>query len=106
MKRNFNYHYRPYTDLHFQQELEHNEKVGQHRVRRNVFFDMLEDFSDTVNGYASDEEDDEEEDEEEVAVTPARVVTPSYASVESTTARFGRFISPMSFNKISETLGN
>lgn len=68
---------------------------------------MLEDFTDTVNGYGSEEEDDDEEEEEISApvVTPARRVASKIESVESTTTRFGRFISPLAFNKISETLG-
>lgn len=62
---------------------------------------MLEDFSDTVNGDdGSDEEDDDEEEEDETVVAAS-----NSESVESTTARFGRFISPLAFNKISETLG-
>lgn len=98
--------------MHFQHELAHNgeESVGHHRVRRNVFYDMLEDFSDTVNGYGSEEEDDDDDDEEEVPVpvaSPIRraSVASDSESVESTTTRFGRFISPLAFNKISETLG-
>lgn len=95
--------------MHFQHELAHidEEKAGHHRVRRNVFYDMLEDFSDTVNGYGSDEEEDDDEEEEISApvVTPARRVASKIDSVESTTTRFGRFISPLAFNKISETLG-
>lgn len=93
--------------MHFQHELAHSEQeAGHHRVRRNVFYDMLEDFTDTVNGYGSEEDDDDDEEEESV-VTPARRVAASNSeSVESTTTRFGRFISPLAFNKISETLGN
>ena len=91
--------------MHFQHEHAIDEqRLGhhQHRARRNVFFDMLEDFSDTVNGEdGSDEEDDEEEEEEE----ETGVAASNSESVESTTARFGRFISPLAFNKISETLG-
>lgn len=89
--------------MHFQHELADIENVaGHHRVRRNVFFDMLEDFTDTVNGDdGSDEDDEEDEDEEEAAVVGAS----NSESVESTTTRFGRFISPLAFNKISETLG-
>lgn len=89
--------------MHFQHELAIDEQRvdHQHRARRNVFFDMLEDFSDTVNGEdGSDEEEDDEEEEEEAVVASS-----NSESVESTTARFGRFISPLAFNKISETLG-
>lgn len=59
---------------------------------------MLEDFTDTVNGDDGSDEDEEVEDEEEE-------VASNFESVESTTTRFGRFISPLAFNKISETLG-
>lgn len=86
--------------MHFQHELAIDEKATghHHRARRNVFFDMLEDFTDTVNGDdGSDEDEEVEEEEEEVAS--------NLESVESTTTRFGRFISPLAFNKISETLG-
>ncbi|KAG5679646.1 hypothetical protein PVAND_009203 [Polypedilum vanderplanki] len=75
------------TDLHFQQE---NDK--HHRIRRNVFLDMLEDITGV-----EDDESDEDDEEEEVESTSE--------SVESTTTRFGRFISPLAFSKISETLG-
>jgi hypothetical protein len=57
---------------------------------------MLEDITGTADDDdddGSDEEDDEEEESHSV-------------SVESTTARFGRFISPLAFSKISETLGS
>lgn len=98
--------------MHFQREHTHNNGVGSHRVRRNVFYDMLEDFSDTVNGYSDEDDDDDEEDEAPVPVaSPVRrraskIKTKSeLESVESTTTRFGRFISPLAFNKISETLG-
>ena len=89
--------------MHFQHD---EEKFGHHRARRNVFYDMLEDFTDTVNGYGSDEDDDEEE-EDEIVAKPIRVASSASDSdsVESTTTRFGRFISPLAFNKISETLG-
>lgn len=95
--------------MHFQHELAHNEDRIGHRAKRNVFYDMLEDFSDTVNGYSGSEEDDDDDDEEDEipvpVVTPARRVASKVESVESTTTRFGRFISPLAFNKISETLG-
>lgn len=53
---------------------------------------MIEDFA------GDDDEDDDgsEEEEEDESISE---------SVESTTTRFGRFISPLAFSKISETLG-
>ncbi|CAH1723800.1 unnamed protein product [Chironomus riparius] len=82
-------------DLHFQHEhaLERNE--NHHRIRRNVFYDMLED----ITGVSDDEDGSDEDDEEDEEVES------NSESVESTTARFGRFISPLAFSKISETLG-
>ena len=71
--------------------MERNE--NHHRIRRNVFYDMLEDIT-GVSDDGSDEDDDEDEE-----------VESNSESVESTTARFGRFISPLAFSKISETLG-
>lgn len=53
---------------------------------------MIDDFTED-----DDDEDgsEEEEDDEESASE----------SIESTTTRFGRFMSPLAFSKISETLG-
>ena len=65
-----------------------------HRTKRNVFFDMIEDF-------AADDDDDEEESEEE----EEEEYESTSKSVESTTIRSGRFMSPLAFSKISETLG-
>lgn len=62
-----------------------------HRFKRNVFFDMLEDIT-------GDDDDDDGSDEDEEENSKSE-------SVESTTTRFGRFISPIQFSKISETLG-
>lgn len=74
------------VDLHF-----HQETSASHRIKRNVFLDMIEDFT------GADEDDEaSEEDEEYESISD---------SVESTTTRFGRFISPLAFSKISETLG-
>lgn len=64
-----------------------------HRVKRNVFFDMIDDFTDDDDDDASDEDEEPEEDDG------------NSESVESTTTRFGRFMSPLAFSKISETLG-
>lgn len=69
--------------------------VEKHRVKRNVFFDMIDDFTDDDDDDGSDEDDEPEEEEEES----------NSESVESTTTRFGRFMSPLAFSKISETLG-
>lgn len=74
----------PRTDLNFHREL----SSIAHRTRRNVFMDMIEDFTE-------DDDDDGSEEEDES----------TSRSVESTTTRFGRFISPLAFSKISETLG-
>lgn len=82
--------------MHFQHGYE-LEKEIHHRTRRNVFFDMLEDFTGTSDDDGS-EEDDDDDDEDENEETNSH-------SVESTTARFGRFMSPLAFSKISETLG-
>lgn len=60
-----------------------------HRTKRNIFTDMIEDFT-------GDDDEDESEEEEDESISE---------SVESTTTRFGRFISPLAFSKISETLG-
>lgn len=54
---------------------------------------MIDDFTEDDD---DDDGSDEEEDEAEENVSE---------SVESTTTRFGRFISPLAFSKISETLG-
>lgn len=51
---------------------------------------MIEDYDDDDDG---SEEEELEEDES------------ASESIESTTTRFGRFISPLAFSKISETLG-
>lgn len=67
-----------------------------HRIRRNVFYDMLED----ITGDADDDDDASDEDDEE-----DEEISSNSESVESTTTRFGRFISPLAFSKISETLG-
>lgn len=75
------------TDLHFQHEF----PSEHHRTKRNVFFDMIEDF-------AEDDDDDDDGSEEEENESTSE-------SVESTTTRFGRFMSPLAFSKISETLG-
>lgn len=68
-------------------------------MKRNVFFDMIDDFTgdDDDDDDGSEEEDEEEKDDDEANVSE---------SVESTTTRFGRFISPLAFSKISETLGS
>lgn len=80
--------------MHFQHEsasiLEHRN--GIRRTKRNVFYDMLEDFTGD-----DDDDDDEDESNEKDAASESE-------SVESTT-RFGRFMSPLAFSKISETLG-
>jgi hypothetical protein len=60
-------------------------------MKRNVFFDMMEDLAE------DDDDDDDGSEEEEYESTSE--------SVESTTTRFGRFMSPLAFSKISETLG-
>lgn len=52
---------------------------------------MIEDLAE------DDDEDDDGSEEEEYETTSE--------SVESTTTRFGRFMSPLAFSKISETLG-
>lgn len=83
--------------MHFEREhaLESGDGVRyHHRIRRNVFLDMLEDMTDD----GSDEDDEDEQEENEEAESNSE-------SVESTTTRFGRFISPLAFSKISETLG-
>lgn len=64
-----------------------------HRTKRNVFYDMIEEFA----GDTDDEDSEEEEEEEEFESTSE--------SAESTTTRSGRFMSPLAFSKISETLG-
>ena len=78
-------------DLHFDHKFlaEHH-----HRTKRNVFLDMIEDFAGDDDEDGSEEDEIEEEDES------------ASESVESTTTRFGRFISPLAFSKISETLGS
>lgn len=73
--------------MHFQNEF----SSEHHRTKRNVFFDMIEDLAE------DDDDDGSEEEEEEYESTSE--------SVESTTTRFGRFMSPLAFSKISETLG-
>lgn len=77
------------TDLHFPDEF----AAASHRTKRNVFYDMIEDFT----GDDDEEEDGSEEEEEDEASISE--------SIESTTSRFGRFISPLAFSKFSETLG-
>lgn len=54
---------------------------------------MIEDFTGDDDDDGSEEEEEENEEEN------------TSESVESTTTRFGRFISPLAFSKISETLG-
>lgn len=56
---------------------------------------MMEDFTDD-----DDDDDDDSEGEEEDAENESLS-----DSVESTTTRFGRFMSPLAFSKFSETLG-
>lgn len=79
------------------------------RVKRNVFYDMIQDFTGMNDDDESDEEDDEGEDE--VAEGgggggySSAATTESSGSSESSTTRFGRFMSPLAFSKISETLG-
>jgi hypothetical protein len=59
---------------------------------------MIDDFTgDDDDDDGSEEDDEEEKDEDEESNVSE--------SVESTTTRFGRFISPLAFSKISETLG-
>lgn len=55
---------------------------------------MIEDFAEDDD---DSEGDDEEEEDDENESLPE--------SVESTTTRFGRFMSPLAFSKFSETLG-
>lgn len=69
----------------------HEFSAASHRTKRNVFYDMIEDFTGD-----DDEEEDVSEEEEDTSISE---------SVESTTSRFGRFISPLAFSKFSETLG-
>lgn len=57
-----------------------------------MFFDMIDDFTGD-----DDDDDGSEEDEEEEESTSE--------SVETSTSRFGRFMSPLAFSKFSETLG-
>jgi hypothetical protein len=75
------------TDLH----LQHKIPLEHRRTKRNVFFDMIEDLTE------DDDDDDDGSEETEYETTSE--------SVESTTTRFGRFMSPLAFSKISETLG-
>lgn len=51
-----------------------------------------------IEDLAEDDDDDDDGSEEEEYETTSE-------SVESTTTRFGRFMSPLAFSKISETLG-
>lgn len=74
--------------MHFQHEF----PSEHHRTKRNVFYDMIEDLTED-----DDDEDDGSEEEDENETTSE--------SVESTTTRFGRFMSPLAFSKFSETLG-
>lgn len=78
----------PQSDLHFP----HEHTSEHHRTKRNVFFDMIDDLTED-----DDDDDGSEEEEEEETISE---------SIETTTTRFGRFISPLAFSKISETLGN
>lgn len=75
-------------DLHFPHEF----TAQNHRIKRNVFFDMIDDFTEDDD----DEDGSEEDGDEDESVSE---------SIESTTTRFGRFMSPLAFSKISETLG-
>lgn len=50
-----------------------------------------------IDDFAEDDYNEEEEDEEEEESLSE--------SVETTTTRFGRFMSPLAFSKFSETLG-
>lgn len=74
--------------MHFQNKF----ASENHRTKRNVFFDMIDDFT----GDDDDEDGSEEEDEDESVSE----------SLESTTTRFGRFMTPLAFSKFSETLGS
>lgn len=52
---------------------------------------MIDDFTED-----DEDEDGSEEEDENESISE---------SIESTTTRFGRFMSPLAFSKISETLG-
>jgi hypothetical protein len=73
------------------------------RAKRNVFYDMIQDFTevDDDDDDSEEEEDEEEEDEKH----EGNLATTTSESIESSTTRFGRFMSPLAFSKISETLG-
>lgn len=81
-----------------------DEKISEfhqhHRSKRDIFRSMYK----FVNGIRLDDDDSEEyeDDEEELTTTTTKS---NSESVESVTTRFGRFISPLAFEKISETLG-
>lgn len=81
----------PQSDLHFLHELAEEHR----RAKRNVFYDMIDDFA-GIDDDDDGSEEDEDGDAEDEAISE---------SVETTTTRFGRFISPLAFSKISETLG-
>lgn len=49
-----------------------------------------------IDDFTEDDDDEEEDEEEEESLSE---------SVETTTTRFGRFMSPLAFFKFSETLG-
>lgn len=74
------------VDFHLQED--------HRRTKRNVFLDMIDNFTEDDDDDDGSEEEDEEEEEENIS-----------ESVETSTSRFGRFMSPLAFSKFSETLG-
>ncbi|CRK97689.1 CLUMA_CG011069, isoform A [Clunio marinus] len=57
-----------------------------------------------IEDYTGDDDDDDDDDDEDEDVSEEEEESTS-RTVESTTTRFGRFMSPLAFSKISETLG-
>jgi hypothetical protein len=87
-------------NFHIRAELQFMSNEHHSRIKRNVFYDMIQDFTDD-----DEDESEEEEDEEEDEKHEANSATTTSESIESSTTRFGRFMSPLAFSKISETLG-
>lgn len=97
--------YSPRAELHLENEFVSDKHHHHRRARRNVFYDMIQDFT----GMNDDEEEDEDDESDEEGGGGgggggySSATTES--SAESSTTRFGRFMSPLAFSKISETLG-
>lgn len=85
-------------------ELQFVSNKHHSRAKRNVFYDMIQDFTDADDD-DDDSEEEEEEEEDEKHHDDGNSATTTSESIESSTTRFGRFMSPLAFSKISETLG-